>query len=116
MTSPNLVMVGSYEYGIVILSVLISMLAASTALTLAGRVAAVRGKSRLPWLIGGATASGIGTWAMRFTAMRAFNLPVQVLYDWPTVLLSLLPAIFASAVAMLVVSRRETKPIRTLAA
>jgi len=30
----------------------------------------------------------------------AFSLPILVLYDWPTVLLSLLAAIFASAVAL----------------
>lgn len=37
--------------------------------------------------------------------MLAFKLPVAVLYDWPTVLLSLLAAVFASAVALFVVSR-----------
>jgi len=93
MTSPDLVMIGSYEYGIVILSVLISMLAASTTLTLAGRMTSVRGKARLPWLIGGAAASGIGTWSMHFTAMRAFNLPEPVPYHSRTLVLSFLPAL-----------------------
>ena len=95
-------MLGSYDYGLVILSVLISMLAASAALALAGRVAAARGKASLIWLMGGATASGIGTWSMHFTGMLAFSLPVPVLYDWPTVLISLLPAVFGSAVALFV--------------
>ena len=35
------------------------------------------------------------------------SLPVPVLYDWPTVLLSLVAAIFASAVALFVVSRMK---------
>src|SRR5438270_7677459 len=39
--------------------------------------------------------------------MLAFRLPIPVLYDWPTVLLSLIAAIFASAVALFVVSRKK---------
>ncbi|HLY61477.1 MAG TPA: PAS domain S-box protein [Terriglobia bacterium] len=115
MTSPSLVMVGHHEYYLVALSVLVSMLAAYATLELAGRVIGASARARLPWLIGGAAASAIGTWSMHFTAMRAFTLPVQVWYDWPTALLSLLPAIFASSVAILVVSRRELKSLRTIA-
>jgi len=37
----------------------------------------------------------------------AFSLPVPVLYDWPTVLLSLVAAVFAAAVALFVVSRKH---------
>jgi PAS domain S-box-containing protein len=108
-------MLGSYDYGLVILSVLISILAASAALDLAGRVAATRGKAMLAWLMGGATASGIGTWSMHYTGMRAFSLPVPVQYDWPTVLLSLLPAVLGSAVAIFVVSQPKVGLTRLLA-
>ena len=45
---------------------------------------------------------------MHYTAMLAFRLPVPVLYHWPTVLLSLLSGIVASAIALFVVSRTET--------
>jgi NO-binding membrane sensor protein with MHYT domain len=69
MTSPNSLMVGSYDYPLVALSVLISMLAAYAARDLAERVIAARGGARLPWLIGGATASGFGTWSMHYTGM-----------------------------------------------
>src|SRR5579862_534435 len=100
MTSSGPVMLGSYHYGLVILSVLISIIAASAALALGGRAAATSGKVRLEWLLGGATTSGIGTWSMHFTGMRAFSLPVPVEYDWPTVLLSLLPAVSGFAVAL----------------
>jgi NO-binding membrane sensor protein with MHYT domain len=33
---------------------------------------------------------GIGIWSMHYIRMLAFSLPVPVLYDWPTVLWSLL--------------------------
>jgi PAS domain S-box-containing protein len=44
---------------------------------------------------------------MHYIGMLAFLLPVPVLYDWPTVLASLFAAIFASGVALFVVSRRR---------
>ena len=100
-------MVGSYNYGLVALSVVISIIASYAALDLAGRVTSATGRSRLLWLTGGATAMGIGIWSMHYIGMLAFHLPIPVQYDWPTVLLSLLAAIFASAVALFVVSRRH---------
>ncbi len=83
MTSPDLVMAGSYDYPLVVLSILISILAAYAALDLVGRATAASGRARLGWLIGCATASGIGTWSMHSTGMLAFSLPVPVQYDWP---------------------------------
>ncbi len=107
MTSPDLVMVGSYDFRLVALSVVIAVLASYAALDLAGRVTSARGGVRSLWLIGGATAMGIGIWSMHYVGMLAFRLPVPVQYDWPTVLVSLLAAIFASAVALFVVSREK---------
>jgi hypothetical protein len=63
---------------------------------------------------GGAAAMGIGIWSMHYIGMLAYSLPVPVLYHWPTVLLSLLAAMLASAVALLVVSRDEMGPLRTV--
>jgi two-component system sensor histidine kinase/response regulator len=105
--SPQTELVGSYDYSLVILSVVIATLAAYSALDLAGRVTAASGRFRYLWLTGGATSLGIGIWSMHYIGMLAFSLPVPVLYDWPTVCLSLLAAIFASAVALFVVSRER---------
>src|SRR5216684_6248470 len=107
MTDSNMAMASSYDYRLVALSVIIAIFASYAALELAGRTTAARGRVRLAWLIGGATAMGVGIWSMHYIGMLAFNLPVPVLYDWPTVLLSLLAAIFASAVALFVVSRKK---------
>src|SRR5438128_7155779 len=106
MTEAGTAMIGSYDYRLVALSVLIAIFAAYTALDLAGRTTAARGRARPAWLAGGATAMGIGIWSMHYIGMLAFSLPVPVLYDWPAVLLSLLAAVFASAVALFVVSRK----------
>ena len=98
-------MKGSYDYRLVALSVFIAVLASYAALELSARTTAARGRVRLAWIAGGAIAMGLGIWSMHYIGMLAFNLPVPVLYDWPTVLLSLLAAVFASAVALFVVSR-----------
>ncbi len=97
---------GSYNYGLVAVSVLIAILAAYAALELAGRVTATRGFARSVWLCGGAIALGLGIWCMHYVGMEAFRLPVHVLYDWPTVFLSMVAAVVASAVALFVVSRK----------
>lgn len=95
----------TYDYRLVTLSVVIAIFASYVALDLAGRVTATRGFARLAWLIGGATAMGTGIWSMHYTGMLAYRLPMRVSYHLPTVLLSLLAAIFASFVALFIVSR-----------
>jgi two-component system sensor histidine kinase/response regulator len=96
---------GSYDYRLVALSVVIAICASYAALDLAGRVTATRGNSRIAWLVGGASAMGVGIWSMHYIGMLAFSLPIPIFYDWPTVLLSLLAAIAASGIALYVVSR-----------
>jgi two-component system, sensor histidine kinase and response regulator len=100
-------LVGSYDYRLVVVSVLIAILAAYAALDLAGRVTASRGLLRAAWLGGGAFALGFGIWSMHYVGMEAFRLPVRVLYDWPTVFLSMVAAVAASSIALFVVSRKK---------
>lgn len=57
---------------------------------------------------------GIGIWAMHVKGMLAFRLPVSMEYHWPTVLLSLLVAILASAFALYVVSRQKLGLVEAL--
>jgi PAS domain S-box-containing protein len=96
---------GLYDDRLVAISILISMLAACATLDLAERVSTARKTLRVLWLYGGAVAMGIGIWSMHYVGMLAFNLPTTVLYDWPTVLLSLFTAIVASGAALFIVSR-----------
>jgi two-component system sensor histidine kinase/response regulator len=98
---------GSYDYRLVALSVVIAVMASYAALDLAARVTAARGRIRFAWLLGGAAAMGTGIWSMHYIGMLAFSLPIPVLYDWPTVVLSLLAAVFTSAIALFVVSRQR---------
>jgi PAS domain S-box-containing protein len=113
MAAVNLI--GSYNYALVALSVLIAMFASYAALDLAGRVTAAGGWTRAVWLLGGAGAMGTGIWSMHYIGMLAFILPIPVAYHWPTVLLSLLAAILASVIALYVVSRQKMGASRAVA-
>jgi PAS domain S-box-containing protein len=114
MSQTGAPLVGSYDLRLVALSIFIALSASSAALDLGGRVTAARGWIRSAWLAGGAAAMGFGIWSMHFTGMLAFHLPVPVAYHWPTVLLSLLSAIFASAAALYVVSRKKMGRVEAL--
>jgi len=108
-------LIGSYNYALVALSVLIAMLASYAALDLAGRVTAAGGWTRAAWLLGGAGAMGTGIWSMHYIGMLAFILPIPVAYHWPTVLLSLFAAVLASVIALYVVSRQKLGAARAVA-
>ncbi len=114
LVSPNPIMAGSYDYSEVARSVLIAIAASYAALDLAGRVTAAQGRVRLAWLSGGAFAMGIGIWEMHMKGMLALHLPVPIQYHWPTALAALLAAIFASAVALYVTSRRTMGRVEAL--
>jgi PAS domain S-box-containing protein len=112
MPLPDHLLHGSYSHPLVGLSVLISIFASYAALDLAGRVTSARGVVRRLWLGGGATAMGAGIWSMHYVGMLAFRLPVPVEYDWPTVVVSLLAAIGASLIALIVVSQTTMSWVR----
>lgn len=105
MLTADVAISSSYNPRIVSLSIAIAVLAAYTALDLAGRVTAAKGWAKTAWLIGGAIVMGIGIWSMHFVGMLAFSLPIPMTYDIWTVLLSILPAIIASAGALFLASR-----------
>lgn len=95
----------THDFALVLLSVAIAVFASYTALDLAGQITAARGQARNAWLLGGATAMGVGIWSMHFVAMLAFRLPIPIAYDVPTVVASMLAAIVAAAIALFIVSR-----------
>jgi two-component system sensor histidine kinase/response regulator len=92
--------------GMVVLSISVAILASYTALDLAGRVTAARGRARIAWLGSGAVTLGTGIWAMHFVAMLAFHLPIPIAYDVLLLIGSALPAFVASFLALLIASRR----------
>src|SRR5882672_5021366 len=98
-------MSGSYNYYLVLLSILVAAVVSHTALRLAARVARAQGSTAQIWLAGGAVAMGSGIWSMHFIGMLAFSLPIALAYDIPTTITSLFIAIVTSAFALSVANR-----------
>lgn len=93
-------LIGSYIPSLVVISIFVAILAAYTALDLVGRIVSARGRAVHLWTAGGAIAMGVGTWSTHFIGMLAFVLPIDLGYDVPLVLLSLLIAIGFSGFAL----------------
>jgi len=107
----------SYDPRIVVLSVLVAILGSYAGLTLVQRVKAVRGRQRLAWLLAGSTSLGGAVWAMHFTGMLAFQLPVTVAYDIPLVVVSAIIAIVGSAATFVIAGQHViTRRVSLLAA
>jgi PAS domain S-box-containing protein len=107
---------GTYNPGLVALSVLIAIVAAYAAFDLAERVSASGGQRRWAWLTSGAVAMGFAIWSMHYVGMLAFVLPVPVLYHVPTVVLSLVAAVAGVAIALYIVSKKTMRRIDTATA
>jgi PAS domain S-box-containing protein len=111
-------MTGSHDTPLVALSIFVAICASYTALSLAGRVAVTRGRTRAAWLLGGSIAMGSGIWSMHFVAMLAYHLPdgIPIVYDVPLVGLSHFAGVAASAFALFVASRETVSKTRLVSA
>ncbi|WP_075183226.1 bifunctional diguanylate cyclase/phosphodiesterase [Pantoea sp. 1.19] len=107
-------LVTQYDRLQVIVSVLVAVVAAYTALDMAGRVATVRGHVARLWLICGSVSMGIGIWSMHFIGMLAMRMPMSFSYSAPLTALSLLIAIAASLFALRQVCRTDLSIRRLL--
>ncbi len=101
-----MVIAGTHDTTLVILSVIVAVVASYTALDLAGRVRVTVGAARFGWLTTAALAMGGGIWSMHFVAMLAFSMPgMEVSYEAGLTVLSLLVAIAATGVGFLIVAQ-----------
>ena len=109
----GIALAGVYNYWLVFVSLLVAILASYTALDLASRITASKGKSAKAWLVGGAFSMGTGIWSMHFLGMLAFSLPIPMAYDVTITLLSMLIAVVVSGFALSTVSQ-DTLSTRSL--
>lgn len=105
----------TYSPLLVVTSVLVAIAASYTALDLAGRITAARGRTRYAWLAGGSLAMGFGIWSMHFIAMLAYHLPVPMGYHVEEVVLSAAVAVAASLFALLIASGSKGRIVSFLA-
>jgi signal transduction histidine kinase/ActR/RegA family two-component response regulator len=91
----------AYTPFLVALSFFVAVLGGYAALEVVERMASAPSpQTRRRWLAAGAAAMGSGIWSMHFIGMLAFSLPIPVSYDLTITLLSMVPAVFASAMAL----------------
>ncbi|MGI4853658.1 MAG: EAL domain-containing protein [Janthinobacterium lividum] len=104
-----------YDFNLVLVSLLISVLASWMALELSCRVHARQGRaSRWYWLAAGSLVMGTGIWAMHYIGMLAYRVDMRVAYHWPTVLLSFMSAVLASGCALYLVTSKDLTWPRSL--
>ena len=87
---------GSYNLWLVFISYAVAFFASFTALDLAERIKESRGTTQNVWIVGCAFTMGGGIWAMHFTAMLSYQLPLTVTYDIWITLSSLIIAVRGS--------------------
>lgn len=97
----------SYNPGLIIASIFIAILGSYAALKAASHVLdADRSLLKMAWISVGAIAMGSGIWAMHFVGMLSLNLPCQVSYAPTLTLLSMVPSVLASGVALNIIGNR----------
>jgi len=57
---------------------------------------------------------GVGIWSMHFIVMLAYELPIPMTYDIPTVLISMVAAVLTSGLALFIVSRQKMEWLQLL--
>jgi PAS domain S-box-containing protein len=108
-TSPDnlaLIHYGMHDPSLVLLSILIAIFSSWMGLQVAGQAQAAGTRElRVVMLGSGSLALGCGVWSMHFIGMLAFNLCTGIEYDHGVTLLSVLPSLAASYVALTIISR-----------
>ncbi|MEG1056098.1 MAG: MHYT domain-containing protein, partial [Janthinobacterium sp.] len=97
---------GTHDAGLVLFSIGIAIFASFMALQIAGMArSSERGFQRQTAIITGAIALGGGIWSMHFIGMLAFDICTRVSFDPGLTLLSMLPGMAASWVALHLLAR-----------
>lgn len=104
----NLLVYGSFHLGFVLLSIFIAIFASFMGFQVASQAAKNTSTiSRHLSLITGSIALGGGVWAMHFIGMLSFDLCTAVEYGFVLTTISIFPAIFASWVALNLITRAK---------
>jgi len=95
---------GTFNVFMVLLSYVISVCGAFTALVLARESVKAQPQERLPWVAWSAVImGGIAIWSMHFVGMMAWHTDMPVSYDIPFTMLSMAIAIVATGIGFAIV-------------
>ncbi|MBF0420384.1 MAG: response regulator [Magnetococcales bacterium] len=111
---PPSLMVGFYDWRLVMLSFAVASITSLTGLDIAYRVELSHSErfgnflSRQLWIGVGALVMGVGVWSMHFVGMLAYDMNCRVSYDFLTTFSSVLPAIASSFFALRLAVRKNS--------
>jgi PAS domain S-box-containing protein len=99
---------GDYNYFIVFLSLLVSSFTAYVFLAILEHTWQVRTNKALTlWKVLGSILFGLGIWAMHFTGMLAFMLPITVSFDVGSTLLSVFIPMFGAYISLSLLAKQD---------
>ncbi|OZS78451.1 hypothetical protein CF394_06750 [Tetzosporium hominis] len=93
-----------YNWSLVLLSILVAIFAAMVALDLGRLLSITTSVGRRRLILTGAILLGVGIWSMHFIGMLALQLPLEVSYNVPLVLISVFPAFVAGGITLYLIS------------
>lgn len=104
---------GTYDMTLVFASYCVAVIASFTAIYFGTRLFDVEGSARRLWLIGGALCMGSGIWTTHFVGMSAYTMPhgMSMSFSLGLTILSWIPAVLASALALFVIAQKEVRSI-----
>lgn len=105
---------GTYSSSLVLLSIVISMLASYSALSMMERVVMRQGKLRKAWIIIGSCVMGLGIWSMHFVGMLAFHPMFEVDYSPSMLIVSMILPILGAYAALQFVYRERLTRYKTV--
>jgi diguanylate cyclase (GGDEF)-like protein/PAS domain S-box-containing protein len=106
----------SWNFTLVLLSVLVAIVGCFTALTHAQRMRDSVGRIAIAWMLIGGITLGLAIWSMHFIGMLAFHLPIKLNYDLTLTLLSALPAIAAAMLGFYVIREKVVSNLKIIIA
>lgn len=112
-TPPDIIINGTHDTGLVILSILVSIF--STCMALQTSQIARRTETAVHKQLAistGALALGGGIWTMHFIGMLAYQLPTAIRYDTSLTLMSLVPACLTSWVALWLLTKHRVTTVQ----
>jgi|GEM_PF-703121 len=93
---------------LVLLSIIVACLAAYSALVVLERVWEVKvNKNKQHWLWFGSFMLGLGVWAMHFTGMLAYMIPISMEFDPLITLISVIPSILGAYIALSILAKED---------
>ncbi len=109
----SLIYVGNYDPVLVGLSVIVAIFASYAALVVSQHITSAHERhQRQIWLATGGVCLGLGIWAMHFVGMLAFALPCSSSYDFLQTMVSTIPGMLVSMLALNTISHRQISPLR----